>query len=288
MIKICVHLMTWTSVINQETTQLFTKIKGMGFDGIEIPIINPFEMDVHLVNHYRKEMEKLELGCLCALGLGKSNNLIDEDPEVRKKGFNTLIRTVDVCSDLGGNMICGVLYGTFEMSKGRGRTEDEWKIAVESLQQVADYAQRKNVFLCLEVINRYESYFLNTAEDGVSLIRDINRKNVKLHLDTYHMNIEEKNFYDPIVSGGEYLGYLHCSENDRGVPGTGHVNWEEIFKGLARIHYHGWIGIETFYAPINFIPIASSVWRQLSANVDDVPKQGIQFLRKKIEEFGLN
>ena len=110
-------------------------------------------------------------------------------------------------------------------------------------------------------------------------------------LGEYHYVIPEGyrgNFYDPIVSGGEYLGYLHCSENDRGVPGTGHVNWEEIFKGLTRIHYHGWIGIETFYAPINFIPIASSVWRQLSANVDDVPKQGIQFLRKKIEEFGLN
>jgi D-psicose/D-tagatose/L-ribulose 3-epimerase len=288
MIKACVHLMTWTSVIDKKTPELFPKIKEMGYDGVEIPFIDPFKMDSSLVNIYRKELEKNNLGCVCGAGMGKSNNLIDDDLDIRQKGIDFVKRSIEVCSDLGSNMICGVLYGTFEMSKGRARTQTEWDRAVELIQKLADYAAEKNVTLNLEVINRYESYFLNTAEDGMKLLKDINKKNVKIHLDTYHMNIEEKNFYDPIVLCGSSLGYLHCSENDRGVVGSGHINWDEIFKGLARIHYNGWIGTETFYAPIDFIPVASSVWRKLAENLDDVPKNGLIYLRKKIQEYGLD
>lgn len=106
----------------------------------------------------------------------------------------------------------------FEVSLGRGRNKDEWLWVIEGLRKVGEYAEVKQVTLCLEVINRYETYFLDTAGDGVRLVKDICKNNVKLHLDTYRMNIEEKDFYSPIVKSKGYLGYLHCSENDRGVP----------------------------------------------------------------------
>jgi D-psicose/D-tagatose/L-ribulose 3-epimerase len=177
-------------------------------------------------------------------------------------------------------VILGVLVG-------RRRNEWEWDIAVKSLQNAADYAKDKGVTLCLEVLNRYETYFLNTAQDGIQLVKSINRDNVKLHLDSYHMNIEEKNFYEPIIASKGYLGYFHCSENDRGIPGTGHVNWDKVFQGLSEINFKGWLGIESFCGPMDAAPIASSVWRDLADNIDDIPAQGLKFIRKKVAEYNL-
>ncbi len=152
---------------------------------------------------------------------------------------------------------------------------------------MADYAKDKNITLCLEPINRYETYFWNTAEDGVALLKDIRRNNVKLHLDTYHMNIEEKNFYTPIVKSKGYLGYMHCCASDRGIPGTGHVNWDEVFKGLSEIGYDGWLVIESFYGPMKEMPVVSSIWRKLADDINDIPRQGLKFIREKMKEYTL-
>ncbi len=145
-----------------------------------------------------------------------------------------LRRYVDICSDLGSNLLAGVLYGGFEVLLGRGRNEDEWLWVVEGLKKVGEYAEVKQFTLCLGVINRYETYFLNTAEDRVQLVKDICKNNVKLRLDIYHMNIEEKDFYNPIVRNEGHLGYLHCSENDLGVPRTGHAGWDGILELCLR------------------------------------------------------
>jgi len=235
----------------------------------------------------QKHLAKMRLECTCGGGLGKGENLIDEEENIRERGKRYLKKFIDICSDLGSYTFCGVLHGAFEMSKGRGRTKEERDLAVESIRGIAEYAKDRKITLCLEAINRYETYFLNTADDGVRLIKDIGKDNVKLHLDTYHMNIEEKNFYPPIVKSRGYLGYVHCSENDRGIPGTGHVNWDEIFKGLSEIGYNGWLVIESFYGYIKEIPIASSVWRKLADSIDDIPRQGLKFIRGKIGEYGL-
>jgi len=287
MSKVGAHLLIWTSRLNEDTIGIFHKVKEMGFDGVEIPLVNPMEIEFKLVEKMKKELGKINLECTCGGGLGKNENLIDEDKSIRERGKNYLKRFIDICSDIGSEFLCGVLYGTFEMSKGRGRTKEEWDLAVKSIQDMADYAKDKKVNLCLEVINRYETYFLNTAEDGVFLLKDIGKDNVKLHLDTYHMNIEEKNFYTPIVKSKGYLGYMHCCENDRGIPGTGHVNWDEVFKGLSEINYDGWLVIESFYGPTKEMPIASSVWRRLADNIDDIPRQGLKFIKEKMKEYGL-
>jgi len=287
MSKVGAHLLIWTCELNEDTVKIFHKVKEMGFDGIEIPLINPMEIEFKLVEKLKKELDKVNLMCTCCAGLGKSENLIDEDESIRKRGKEYLKRFIDICSDFGSDTLDGVLYGTFEVLRGRGRTQEEWDLAVNSIQDIADYAKDKDVTLCLEVLNRYETYFLNTAEDGVSLLKDIGKDNVKLHLDTYHMNIEEKNFYTPIVKSKGYLGYVHCCENDRGIPGTGHVNWDEVFKGLSEIGYDGWLVIESFYGPMREMPIASSVWRKLADNLDDIPRQGLKFIREKIKEYGL-
>ena len=102
------------------------------------------------------------------------------------------------------------------------------------------------------------------------------------------MNIEEKNFYDPIINVGSSLCLLHCSENDRGIPGSGHVNWNEIFQALSDINYKGWLVIESFFEPMKDVPVASSVWRKLAASRDEIPREGVKFLRNKVKEYNLN
>lgn len=287
MSKVGAHLLIWTSTLNEDTVKIFHKVKEMGFDGVEIPLINAMEIEFKLIEKLRNELEKINLECTCCAGLGKNENLIDDDESIRERGKSYLKRFIDICSDFGTDTLDGVLYGTFEMSKGRGRTQEEWNLAVKLIREMADYAKDKKVTLCLEAINRYETYFLNTAEDGVCLLKDIGRDNVKLHLDTYHMNIEEKDFYTPIVKSKGYLGYMHCCGNDRGIPGTGHVNWDEVFKGLSEIGYDGWLVIESFYGPMKVMPVASSVWRKLADNIDDIPRQGLKFIREKMKEYGL-
>lgn len=287
MVKVGVHLMVWTSTLGEDTLALFQKAKDMGYDGVEIPLIDPMNIKQDLVEKMRKELDRLHLECICAGGLVKSENLVDKDENIRKRGEMFLNRFIDLCSDLGSKSLGGPLYGTFGMTVGRRRTDWEWDFAVNSLRKAADYAKDKGITLCLEVLNRYETYFINIAQDGVNLVKDINRSNVKLHLDSYHMNIEEKDFYTPIINSKEYLGYFHCSENDRGIPGTGHVNWDEVFKGLSEINYSGWLGIESFCGPMDAAPVASSVWRKLADNIDDIPAQGLKFIRKKAGEYKL-
>ncbi len=285
--KMGTHLLIWISRLNEDTLGIFHKIKEMGFDGVEIPLVNPMEIGFKLIEQMRNQLDKISLGCTCSAGLGKNENLIDEDESTRERGKAYLKKLVDICSDIGTDTLDGVLYGTFEMSMGRGRTREEWDLAVKLIQDMTDYAKDKRVTLCLEAVNRYETYFLNTAKDGVRLLKDIGRDNVKLHLDTYHMNIEEKDFYTPIVKSKGYLGYMHCCENDRGIPGTGHVNWNELFKGLSEIGYDGWLVIESFYGPMKEMPVASSVWRKLASSTDKIAIKGLKFIQEKVKEYKL-
>ncbi|MCD6318506.1 sugar phosphate isomerase/epimerase [Candidatus Aerophobetes bacterium] len=287
MSKAGVHLLVWTINLEENLAGYFEKAKLAGADGIEIPVMNPMELDFKITQKIARNLERFGLECTCGGGLGRDPSLINEHVDARKRGRKYLRRYVDICVDMNSHFLAGVLYGGFEVSLGRARNENEWLWAVEGLQEVAEYAKEKKVTLCLEVINRYETYFLNTAEEGIKLVKDINRDNVKLHLDTYHMNIEEKNFYTPIIKSKGYLGYMHCCENDRGVPGTGHVHWDEIFKGLAEIEYDGWLVIESFYGPVKQMPIASSVWRKFANSPDEIAIQGLKFIRKKMKEYDL-
>jgi len=287
MSKVGIHLLTWTPTLDDHAVDLFRKAKDMGFDGVEIFLPDPLNIKFAFVRKLRAELDRLGLECTGSAGLQRNENLVDDDPEIRKRGMAYLKRFIDISADLRVEILAGVLYGTFEMSVGRPRTEEEWNRAVQLLQEAADYAKEKNVVLGLEVINRYETYFLNTAADGTRLAREIGRDNVKVHLDTYHMNIEEKDFYHPIVETGSYLGHMHCCANDRGVPGSGNIDWDQVFKGLAEIKYRGWLTIETFVSHLEGVPVASSVWRPLAKDADEVPRKGCEFIRAKAKEYGL-
>jgi D-psicose/D-tagatose/L-ribulose 3-epimerase len=134
-------------------------------------------------------------------------------------------------------------------------------------------------------VNRFETYFLNTADDAIKLAKEVGEPNVGVLLDTFHMNIEEKNYYDPIVKTGELLCHMHCCENDRGTAGTGSVNWDEVFKGLADISYDKWITLESFTPEIKSVAASTAIWRQIAPSADSLAADGLKFLKSMERKY---
>jgi D-psicose/D-tagatose/L-ribulose 3-epimerase len=151
---------------------------------------------------------------------------------------------------------------------------------VEGLSEAARDAEAANVSLCLEPLNRFETYFLNTAEDAVRLAEDVGSPSVRVMVDTFHMNIEEKDPAAAVRKTGRLLCHFHCSENDRGTPGTGHVDWPGVFGALRVIGYDGWLVIESFVLGNEAIARAAAIWRDIAPSGDDLARDGLAFLRK--------
>lgn len=208
------------------------------------------------------------------------HNLVSSDQKKRKQGIAFINELVDIVSELKGDVLGGVIYAAWGEITGKMRTKEEWDYCKESLFKVAEYAEKKGVVLALEAINRYETYFLNTAEDTRKLVEEIAHPNIQIHLDTYHLNIEEESFYQAIKTAGKYLYHLHVCENNRGIPGTGHVQWKEVYKALKEINYNRWAVIESFVPAIEEVARMTAIWRKLASSADVLAREGLKFLKQ--------
>jgi D-psicose/D-tagatose/L-ribulose 3-epimerase len=164
---------------------------------------------------------------------------------------------------------------------GRSRTQDEWKLAVEGLSALGPTLKQYNVTLAVEPLNRFETYFLNTAADAFALCEEVNDPNVGILCDTFHANIEEKDIGAAFASLGKYLKHVHTCENDRGTPGSGHIDWSNVFAGLNQIGYDGWLVIESFGSAIPEIAAAACIWRPLAKSPEEIAFDGVAFLKGK-------
>ncbi|MEN2974559.1 MAG: sugar phosphate isomerase/epimerase family protein [Candidatus Caldarchaeales archaeon] len=284
MVKYGVHLFLWTERFDRSALHLIEKAKRLGFDGVEIPLM---ELDLIDVEATRRELKKHGVEALGSLGLSIDKDTTSDDENVRRRGVDFMKRCVDVVAQLDGDAINGVVYTAWGKITGRSRTEEEWKRSVEALREVCRYARDYGVNFGIEPINRFETYFLNTAEDAVKLAKDVGEPNAKIHLDTFHINIEEKNFYDPIKIAGKLLFHMHCCENDRGTPGTGHVNWDEVFRALSEIDYDRWLVIESFTPEMGKIAYSAAVWRSLAPSADAIAVEGLKFLKNMAKKYSL-
>jgi D-psicose/D-tagatose/L-ribulose 3-epimerase len=142
--------------------------------------------------------------------------------------------------------------------------------------------------LCLEPLNRFETYFLNTLEDAARLVHAIGQPNVRIHFDTFHANIEERQPATALRSVAKELGHVHISENDRGVPGTGHNDWRGVLLALKESSYNGWLTIESFAQPEPELASAASIWRDLAPSGDELAHQGLQFIKGLARELGIH
>lgn len=284
MVKYGFHLFLFTDRFDEKSFSLFQKAKSLGFDGVEIPITNPSNVNV---SKTRRALEDAGIGCTVSAGMSRRNSILSASKQVRMKGIKYLKQCVDISAELGSDVVSGVLYGAWGVLVGRGRTDEEWDRSVAAFKEVCTYARGKQVDLALEPLNRFEVYFLNTAIDAVKYVRAVDEPNAKIQLDTFHMNIEEKNFYDPIVEAGDLLAHFHACENDRGVPGSGHVNWDEVYKGLAYIKYKTWVTIESFVPEMKEMAAMTAIWRQVASSPDVIASDGLKFLREMEKKYPL-
>jgi D-psicose/D-tagatose/L-ribulose 3-epimerase len=278
MVKWAIHSLLWTERFDSEPEPVVKKAKAFGFEGIEI-YVAPNQIDTFDKENVKKALEAAKLGCIGCTCLDEQTDISSSDEATRKRGINHLVKTAELFSELGGNLVTGVTYGAWGKLTGKGRTQEEWIHSVESLRKACRLVRERGVTFGVEAANRFETYFLNIGADAVKFAKEVDEPNVGVHLDTFHMNIEEKNFYDPIVNAGELLCHFHCCENDRGVAGTGNVNWDAVFRALSKIHYDKWITIESFTQDIETVAASTAIWRQIAPSADSLASDGLRFLQ---------
>lgn len=272
------ELLLWTEYFRKENIGLIKKTRELGYDGVEIILNDP---DSIPVEETKRTLREKDMKVSFAVVLGSNTNSISPDENVRKNAERFFKKCIDVAYALsgGGCGIGGVNYAGWGYFTGVARTEQEWEWAVNFYRKCAKYAKEKNITLCVEAVNRFETYFLNIAADSVQFCKDVGEPNVKVHLDTYHMIREEKDFYKAIFDTGKYLGILHACENERGIPGTGLVRWEEVYRALKDIDYQGWITVESFTPDIKSVARLTAIWRKHAPSADVLAEEGLKNIK---------
>jgi D-psicose/D-tagatose/L-ribulose 3-epimerase len=209
-------------------------------------------------------------------------NIISPEPSIRAAGVDLSKRLIDASVAAGATVFGGVNYAGWGYLTGRMRTEEEWQWGLENFRKVADYAatHAPELTIALEVVNRFESHFLNIAADAVRFIRDLGTPpNVKVHLDAFHMIREEDSFTGAVRETGPLLGYIHACENQRGIPGRGQVPWRDFLRALAEVNYQGVVTIESFDPNFKNIAKLCCIWRKLADSPEQLATEGLQFLK---------
>lgn len=278
--KFGINTFLFTSPFTTDSISLFPKFKQWGFDSVEIALEDASHIDAKVV---RKALDDngLVCGSICAaMGADRDFRGSASDQEGARKYLQGII---DVMPDLGCSFLIGPLYSA--VGRADFETPDDykkqWDLVVNHLKALADYAQKANVTLCLEPLNRFETDFLNTCDQALQLVNDINHPSVGVHLDTFHMNIEEKNQAKAIVKAGNKLKHFHACGTDRGTPGNDSLNWPEIFKALKQINYDNNIVIESFTPDVKIIAKAASIWRNMEPSQQSIAEEGVRFLKKQ-------
>jgi D-psicose/D-tagatose/L-ribulose 3-epimerase len=282
--KFGVNTMVWTTQVTEKQNPLFARIKKWGFDGVE-PFITPSEPAN--IPALRATLDKLGLERTTCAVMPRDANLVSYDAALRANGVEFIKKCVERTAELGGSVICGPMHSSLGVMTGKPRTEKEWNWAVKGLQSVAKVAEKHGVTVCVEPLNRFETYFLNTLADGAKLVKAVGSPNVKIHFDTFHSNIEEKLQAEALRSVAKYVGHVHISENDRGIPGTGHNDWKGVFKTLKESGYKGWLTIESFAQPEPALAAAAAIWRDPAPSGDILARQGLRFMQGLAHKVGI-
>jgi D-psicose/D-tagatose/L-ribulose 3-epimerase len=278
-LKFGVNLLIWTANFTQQHFPLLPEIKAQGFDGVELPLFSPAGYPAADV---RRALESHALECTACVIIPQGMSIFDEDAAVRRKALQHLEDTAKVLAEMGGKVAAGPLYSPVGWLPGRRRTADEWKRAIESYQQLIPVLEDCDVTFAIEPLNRFETFFLNTAADGAALCDAVNHPRIGLLIDTFHSNIEEKNVADAYRIAGRHLRHVHTCENDRGTPGSGHVPWADVFAALKETGYDGWLTIESFGFNLPEISGAAAIWRDLAVTPDAIAYDGLRFLKANV------
>jgi D-psicose/D-tagatose/L-ribulose 3-epimerase len=274
------NLLLWTGMVGEEHFPLFDKLQQWGFDGVELPLI---DSDEAVLPKIKTCLDDLGLASTTATICTPHENPIHEDPAIRRAALDRIKRRIDWTATLGSELLMGPYHSAIGVFTGRGRTDSEWSWCVEYLRAAAEHAAQAGVKMSVEPLNRFECYFLNTMADSDRLVAEVAHPALGYVYDTFHANIEEKDIRASVLNNARGINHFHISENDRGVPGTGHVRWSETFQALKSTGYDGWLTIESFGRALPELAAATCIWRDLFSSAEDVAVQGLAFAKAQWE-----
>jgi D-psicose/D-tagatose/L-ribulose 3-epimerase len=269
----------WTEKFTEKDLQLIFRAKELGFDVLEINISHPETFPTTLV---KERVKEAGIDVITSTALSCAHNIIDPSLKVRKTGVKILKKLVDISAEIDSQILGGVNYAGWGYITGRPRTEEEWMWSVDAMREVSQYAKEKcDLLIAVEPVNRFESHFLNIAEDAVRYCQAVGTKNMRVHLDSFHMIREESSFAKAVEAcGKEYLGYVHACENNRGIPGTGLVPWRELFTTLRKVDFSGPLVIESFDPKFKELNRLCAMWRKFADSGEELVVKGLKNLKK--------
>lgn len=275
--KFGMNLLLWTAKVDASHDPLLVDLKQTGYDGVEVPIFEGTSDDYKTIG---AKLRDLGLGATAVTVMSPETSPISPDATIRQAAVDRLKWVLDRGAEFGAETLCGPLHSPLGVFSGVAPTRDEQLHGIETIQRVADHAQAAGITLGIEYLNRFENYFLTTAADTKAWVDEINHPGCGMMWDTFHAHIEEKDSPAALEAVRDRLVHVHLSENDRGTPGTGQVNWAETFATLKKIKYHRWIVIEAFGRALPDLAAATRVWRDLFADPKDVYTDGLKFIRE--------
>jgi D-psicose/D-tagatose/L-ribulose 3-epimerase len=275
--KFGINTLLWTAGFDREHIPLLEPIKRHGFDAVEIA---RFSWDGFPFAEVRRELDRLQLEVTACSALTGSLSLVSEDSSVRAQAREFLQQGIAAAAQLGSKVLIGPFCAPVGYLPGRRRNQQEWRWAVEGLRSLGDTLDKHSITLAVEPLNRFETYFLNTTADAIALIDEVAHPRTGILFDTFHANIEDKSLPDAVRAAGHRITHVHACENDRGIPGSGHIDFPGVFQALHQTGYSDYAVIESFGFAIKEIAAAACIWRDLAATPEAIAWQGIDYLRK--------
>jgi D-psicose/D-tagatose/L-ribulose 3-epimerase len=281
--RIGINTFLFVSPFTTDSVKLFPKFKKWGFDTVEIPVEAPEHIDPDKVQA-AAEQHGLAVGSICAcMGPGRD---FRGTPEEQATAMTYCKALVDQAVVLGHAKIIGPVYSVVGKADAvePAQQKVEFALVVKNLKELAAYAAAKGITICIEPLNRFETDFLNTCDQGLKLLKAVKNPALRLHLDTFHMNIEEKDQAAAILKAGPLLGHFHACGSDRGTPGNDHIGWPPIIAALRKAKYAGDLVIESFTTDVKVIARAAAIWRRIEPTRDEIATAGLKNLRKLLKK----
>jgi D-psicose/D-tagatose/L-ribulose 3-epimerase len=279
--RLGINTFLFTSPFTNDSVKLFPQFKKWGFQTVEIAIEDPSHIDPAVVKA-ALDKNKLVCGSVCAC-LGPDRDLRGT-PEAQQNALNYMQQVLDQMVVLDCPSLIGPVYSAVGRADAVPADEykQQWKTVVRNLKQLCKYAEARGRQICMEPLNRFETDFINTVDQALQMVKDVGSPALKLHLDTFHMNIEEKDQAKAIRKAGKLLGHFHACGSDRGTPGNDHIDWKPIAAALKAVRYKGDVVIESFTTDVKVIARAAAIWRRIEPTRDEIAVKGVKFLKRTL------